>query len=84
MAIQITSVVAAAQADPQLRKELHALAVAAQKNGLGSPQWDTLLKRVATSPDELASLRAFSNPDNEKVFGWTTITTITTLTTFTV
>lgn len=84
MNIKIQSLVSRVQQDKTLAAELKSLAEEAARAGPGTPEWDKLLEKFASSPKELATLKAYSNPENAEVFGTTTITTITTLTTFTV
>ncbi|WP_253748041.1 hypothetical protein [Stutzerimonas xanthomarina] len=78
----IDSILTAATSDPGFAAELKEAARAAQQAGVGSKEWDTLMQKFFSDPNDLALIRLAQTGDERVQPEWT-ITTITTLTTFT-
>jgi hypothetical protein len=82
-ASSVDALVNAATTDPNFAKELKAAAQAAQQAGVGSKEWDALMSKFFSDPNDLAILRLTQTGDPRILPQWTptTITTITTITT---
>jgi hypothetical protein len=84
-ATSVDDMVTLATKDPVFAKDLAATAAAAQKAGVGSPEWEALMSKFFSDPNDLALMRLVQTGDSRinPEFTPTTITTITTLTTTT-
>lgn len=82
-ATSVDALVKNATQDPEFAKELREAAQAAQAGGVGSPQWDALMDKFFSDPNDLAMIRLVQTADPRVSPQWTptTITTITTITT---
>lgn len=82
-ASSVDSIVSAATKDPNFAKELKDAAQAAQQAGVGSKEWDALMSKFFSDPNDLAMIRLTQTGDPRIQPEWTptTITTITTITT---
>ncbi|WP_338443876.1 hypothetical protein QCL51_17790 [Pseudomonas sp. LTR0] len=78
----IGSILSLATRDAAFAAELKNAAQAAQQAGVGSKEWDTLMQKFFSDPNDLALIRLVQTGDG-RIQPQFTITTITTLTTFT-
>lgn len=79
----VQALIVDATKDPEVAQELKKAAETAQKSGIGSPEWDALMGKFFSDPNDLAMIRLVQTGDPRISPQWTptTITTITTLTT---
>ena len=82
MSAKLDEVIARATRDPFYADELRSKAVKAARSGHGSADFDDLLREFATSPADLARMKARSE-DPDSATHTTTTTSTTTTTTWT-